>query len=794
MTISRNRKHSQSPRLASSVPADKIYTGALARIGSPLLMSVALSLTGCELIGPQLHQKLPLAERSPNQEDFAPIPELSNGPDTVNRTTKVEVFANNEPSIAAQPNHTSAPKSSGKGEYSLNFDDADLGEVAKVILSDILGKNYTISPQVVGKVTLQTAKPLSREELIPTLDMLLGLNNAALSEQGGMYLIKPANEAIYSGSINSLSSSRMPNGYQVRVIPVKNVAASELAEILKPLMPEKSLLHVDPNRNLLLVAGSGAEITRALDVVNTFDVDLLRGRSFALFTPANVSAGKIIDELEQIFNQKQAKEDEASFFRFIEIERLNAILAITHQANYLRDIENWVVRLDRINTDAAGGAHVYRCQHVSATDLADTLGSIFGSGGGSRSSKASIASGRKSLSATNRSSGSTSGSSSTMGGSSMGSSSNNSRQDSGSERTLSDRTQDKSGNRSTNSGLGGSLSGGSTTGGGNSNDMPNVKIIADEGNNALIIVATAQEYAVIQKVLKELDVLPLQVMIDATIVEVSLVDELKYGIQWYFNHGNGGTNQANGGSNQGLNLIDFTKNAATAVSTGGFSYAFSSGSRDIQAILSASATNNNFNVISSPSLMVLNNQEATIKVGDSVPIRSSVSSNLSGNSTNGIVQTSSIQMIDTGVNLSVRPRVNSGGLVLMEILQSVNEAKTTNTSTNIDSPTIQKREIETSVAVQSGETIVLGGLIDDKNTYNRDGVPFLHELPLIGSLFGGTTRNNNKKELVVLITPRVMKSRQDAHDITDEFRRKLSGIYYQKPIQVDIESIDQSVQ
>lgn len=761
------------------------------KIGLPPMLVLALSIAGCEYIGPQLHQKLPIAENQRIGDD-QPIPELANADKSAeNRTTKVELFPNGEASITAHNTPSTAAKSGAKGEYSLNFDDADLGEVAKVILSDIMGRNYTISPQVTGKVTLQTSKPLTKEELLPTLDMLLGLNNAALTEQGGMYLIKPANEALYSSSINSLTSARMPNGYQVRIIPVKNVAATELSEILKPLMPEKSVLHVDPNRNILLVAGSGSEIARAMEVVNTFDVDIMKGRSFALFTPANVSAGKIIEELEQIFNNKASKEDDASFFRFIEIERLNAVLAITHQANYLKDIESWVLRLDRINPAAAGGVNVYRCQHVSAADLADTLSGIFGSGS-QRSSKVSIASGRKSLSATNKKSGGSSSSSSSMGGS-IGSAGSNRQQDSASERTLSDRS-DRSANRSSGA-LGGSLSGGSSSvGGGNSNDMPNVKILADEGNNALIIVATAQEYAVIQRVLKQLDVLPLQVLIDATIVEVSLVDELKYGIQWYFSHNNGGTNQINGGSSQGLNLIDFTKDAASAVSTGGFTYAFSSGSKDIQAILNASAKNNNFNVISSPSLMVLNNQEASIKVGDSVPIRSSVSSNLSGNSNNGIVQTSQIQMIDTGVNLSVRPRVNSGGLVLMDILQSVNEAKTTDTSKEIDSPTISKREIETSVAVQSGETIVLGGLIDDKNTFNRDGVPILHELPLIGPLFGGTNKNNTKKELVVLLTPRVMKSRQDAQDITQEFKRKLSGIYFQEPFEVDVEKVEPSVQ
>jgi general secretion pathway protein D len=755
------------------------------KINIPPMLALALSMTGCEFIGPQLHQKLAIADNKPAQEEAVLIPELANDANKAaeNRTTKVELFPSGEASIAPQASHATGGKTGGKGEYSLNFDDADLGEVAKVILSDILGKNYTISPQVVGKVTLQTSKPLSKDELIPTLDMLLSLNNAALTEQAGMYLIKPSNEALYSSSVSSLSGAKMPNGYQVRIIPVKNVAAAELAEILKPLLPEKSLLHVDPNRNLILIAGSGTEISRALEVVNTFDVDILKGRSFALFTPANVSAGKIIEELEEIFNSKKAKEDESSFFRFIEIERLNAVLAITHQANYLKDIENWVLRLDRINTAAAGGVNVYRAQHVSAADLADTLSSIFGSGGTGRSSKASIASGRKSLSASNKKSGSSNNSGGS--GAAGSSTSMNSGSNSNSDRTLSDRTNT---NRSTG-GVGGNLSGGNGgTGGSNSNDMPNVKIIADEGNNALIIVATAQEYAVIQRVLKQLDVLPLQVMIDATIVEVQLTDTLEYGIQWFFNHQNGGNNIIQGGSSGPGNGIDLTKAALGAV-TGGFSYAFTSGSKDIAAVLNASAVNDKLNVISSPSLMVLNNQEASIKVGDSVPIRSSVSSNLSSSTTAGIVQTSSIQMIDTGINLAVRPRVNSGGLVLMDILQTANLAKATTTSTGIDSPTIQKREIETTVAVQSGETIVLGGLIDDSNTYDKNGVPLMHEIPLIGPLFGGTKRENVKKELVVLITPRVMKSRQDAREVTDEFKRKLSGIYIQQPMKIEVETV-----
>lgn len=750
---------------------------------APRILVLALSMTGCEYIGPQLHEKMPLPQAAPIRDEQFAAPESDDGS---SKTAKVEIFPNTESTINAGRTGSPGPKGSGKGEYSLNFDDADLGEVAKVILSDILGKNYTLSPQVTGKVTLQTTQPLTKDDLIPTLEMLLSVNNAALVVESGMYLIKPSNEAMYSSSFKTLGSSNLPSGYQTRVIPVHNVAATEIADILKPLLPEKSQLYADPNRNILLVSGSAGELSRILDVVRTFDTDVLRGRSFALFTPAHVDAGKIIEELQEIFSRKsgESKAEDNSFFRFIEIERMNAVLAITHNAKYLQDIESWVFRLDRTNPEASGGVNVYRAQHVSAVDLANTLSNIFGTGTGRGSRSASIASGRRSMSASNKSSGGTSNSSSssTSSASSSGTSAAGGTGSSGADRTLSDRNQ--GGSSSSNSIAGNTFGSGGVN---NNSEMAKVRIIPDEGNNALIIVANSEEYAKIQRILKELDVLPLQVLIDATIVEVTLNNDLKYGIQWYFSHNNGGINQINGGSAQGIDLISLTNEAAKTFSTGGFSYAFSSGSRDIQAVLNASATKNNINVISSPSLMVLNNQEATIKVGDSVPIRSSVTSNTSNTTTTGIVQTSSIQMVDTGVNLSVRPRVNAGGLVIMDILQSVNQAITTTTSATIDSPTIQKREIESSVAVQSGETIVLGGLIKENNDYKRDGVPLLHEIPIIGSLFGGTTRNKDKSELVVLITPRVVNSRQDASLITDEFRRKLSSIY-EIPAPVEVET------
>jgi len=282
----------------------------------------------------------------------------------------------------------------------------------------------------------------------------------------------------------------------------------------------------------------------------------------------------------------------------------------------------------------------------------------------------------------------------------------------------------------------------------------------------------------VQRVIKQLDVMPLQVLIDATIVDVTLKDTLKYGIKWFLSHNNGGNNAA--GSDAG-SIVATATNALVAASTGGFGYAFVSNSGDISAVLEAEALKSNVNVISSPSLMVLNNQEATIQVGTEVSLRTSETINLSSANTtdNGTSNnvTSTIQQRKTGVTLTVKPRVNASGLVIMDIEQKIEDFADGTTNGN---PDILSREIKSSVAVNSGETIVLGGLISENNSHIKDGIPFLHELPLIGPLFGSTNKTQRRTELVVLITPRVVKSKQDARLVTNEFKRMLSGIYQEQ--------------
>jgi general secretion pathway protein D len=746
------------------------------------LLVIGLSLGSCELMGPQTSNKQILNPVKPDQPDVV-FKQLENKPPVAEKPP--ELFPGNNRFVAAETTHTKRAAPTGKGSYSLNFDEADLGEVAKVVLSDILGESYVLSPKVTGKVTLQTTEPLTKEELLPTLEMVLRMNNAALVKDGRIYHIEPTADALFTSDLSARAA-----GYQTRVIPVKNVAVQDIADIIKPLVHDKTILNVDGKRNILIAAGSADEIARVMDMIRTFDIDLLKGRSFGLFPLAHVDPKNMIEELQSIFSEKgkgKGKGDDSDFFKFIPIDRLNSILAVTRQAHYLEDIESWIFRLDKANTASGGGVNVYKVQHVDAKKLAATLNQIFNTSKG-KDSSASVAPGEVADSISNDDSSSSGGSSSGMNNSSSGMGGNSSS-------SGMDSSSSSMGNSSSNMGVFNAnqdeesagdtgafalneidkdaIAGLAEAGNAGISNVGKIKIIADEANNSIVIVASAQDYEVILPVIEQLDVMPLQVLIDATVVQVKLTDKLQYGISWYFNEGNSQT------------LINSAASIAAATATGGLSTFYNAGS--VKALLKAEASLDNINVISSPSLMVLNNQKAKINVGQQVPISTGSTSFPLGGGISGTSSSvsNSIQYKDTGVTLDVTPRVNANGLVIMKLKQVVsnvvdNSTLTDPTETEKQSPTIDKKEITSSVAVHDGETIVLGGLISDDVTDNKKGVPYLFKLPLIGALFGGTSKSDIKTELVVLITPRVVKSKQDSRIISNEFKRKLTGIYQEE--------------
>jgi general secretion pathway protein D len=605
------------------------------------------------------------------------------------------------------------------GDVTLNFDGTDIREVVKVILGDLLGVNYVLDPAVQGSASLQTGRPLRRDLLIPTLETLLRMNNAALVDNGGSYEVVPLNKAVRGRLAPQLgvSGKAFPPGYSVQVIPLRYVGAKEMASILEPLAPEGSIVRVDSLRNLLVVAAAGPEMSNLMDTIDVFDVDWMAGLSVGFFTLEYAQATDVVGQVEKLLADESGNPF-SGLFRLIPVDSANAILVVAPQASYLEKMQDWIKRLDQAEAsgDGAQRLYVYRVKHGEAENLADMLSQLFaGSGTGtSRRSVGGVAPGSREAS---------------IGGD--GETSQASRG------AVSSRLEMSS----------------------------EVSIVADNTNNSLLVRSSPRDYKKILDALKQLDIVPLQVLVEATIVEVRLTGELQYGVRWNFL-----TGPDDESSYKNAFAFSNTNEGAMTPSWPGFNWSVIVNPSDIRSTLSALASDGLVNVLSSPSVMVMDNQEAKIQVGDEVPIRTreQQDANNSGNLIN------EIEYKSTGVILTVKPRVTPGGLVQMEIEQEVSSVNKEEGST--DSPAFRTRKINSNVAVRSNQAVVLGGLIQDDREDTKAGVPGLYRLPGVGALFGETSRKARRSELIVVLTPRVIASDSDIEAVTEDFRGKVQSL------------------
>lgn len=653
------------------------------------------------------------------------------------------------------------------GAVSLKFEQAPVTEVVHAVLGDILKVPYVINQPVSGAITLHTEQPLGRDKVFAVLESVLAANGlAVVKDAGGVYHVGRA-ETLRGVAPSLGSVGRMAPGQSIVIVPLHYVGAAEMADILKPLANPENFVRVDTFRNLLMLAGSKPQIEGWMQIVNTFDIDILKGMSIGLF-PLKYSSAREVDAglkamlagsgavpgagaavpaqpvapRSSIQGQGGARgaaappvpeaaavqlpSPIAGVVRLVVLESLNALLVITPRAHYLDIAREWI---DKFDQPRSGGhepqLYVYPVQNGTARHLAGLLNAVFAgeaqtTGSQTQRTQRSVAP--------------------TLGSGLLGSS-NTSRNN-----ALMPRLGSMGGNVEVDDISQVILAG-------------NVRVVADEQQNALLIHAPQSEYDKIEAALRRLDVAPTQVLIEASILEVTLNDELKFGLQWYF------SGRLNSSGTPGLGQLTAGSSDTIARSNPGFSYTITNSIGGVRAILNALAEKSLLNVISSPSVMVLDNHTAQIHVGDQQPIRSS------STVTDGGTTTTSIQYKDTGVMLAVSPSVNAGGMVTMEIEQSVTDVGQIDLAT--EQRAFLQRQISSRVAVRDGETIVLGGLIRDNNTNDRQGIPILHDIPVIGHLFGSTTLGTKRTELLVMITPRVIKSEADLRQVGDEMRMRM---------------------
>jgi len=633
---------------------------------------------------------------------------------------------------------------SAEGEINLNFEAAPLPEVVRAILGDLLQENYVIGPGVGGEVTFSTSRPLGREQLLPVLDMLLRWNGAAMVFKDGRYHVLPIANAI-RGTLAPRLGPAGKRGYQLLIAPLEFISPTQMQTILEPYLQEGAVLSADNARSILVLAGTPAELKSYQQTIDIFDVDWLAGMSVAMFNLQQVEIAEVLPELQAIFGEEGAS-PLAGLFRFVPIERLNAVMVITTQPAYLDQAEEWLRRLDRGAAEGAGSRlYVYAVRNLEAAVLSDYLIDIFG---GERSGGARRQGGDPN------------------------------RQPPGelgpglqptSVSTFNERVQ--SGDQTPRGRQEAGGAGTIAAGGGEE-----VRITAIEETNSLLIQASPQQYQSILTAIERLDMEPLQVLIEAQVIEVRLSDALQYGVNWFF------SNFRDTGQSVLEGVPDtlppsFDPIAGTVGSAGGnftlISNPANAAGDVIRSTITALSTVTDVKTLSAPTLLVRNNSQARLNVGTQISVQSTTFN--SGTGTTGTF--SNTQFISTGTTLEVTPRVNPGGLVYLELSQVVSSPGARPEGGG--NPDISNSEVNTEVAIQSGQTIVLGGLIVETNTKGSNGIPFLSKIPIIGGLFGSKTHDVTRSELLVMITPTVIERVDRLQDISDELRRKFRGL---KPI------------
>jgi general secretion pathway protein D len=658
-------------------------------------------------------------------------------------TTVVE--GEERPPVVAQP----SPVFVRGGDIALNFPQADVAVVAEAVLGDLLGMNYTIDPGVSGPVTVVTARPISRDSLLPFLEDAFAIGGFALVLDNGRARI----EAIGQGAGSGIAQPGTP-GYGTELLQLQFVNADQMRALIAPILPNVVSVS-DPTRNILLLRGSSGQRTSARELLQQFDVNWLRNMNFALIVPKRTDARVIVPELEKLINAPDSPTRD--LVRIIAMEKLNGILAISRQRQYLDDVSRWIEILDREGQNNEPRLFVYKVQNSRSRDLARTLNRAFGRGGSEdeevAQQQAAFADSGAPDGAVQTGSGASNGQqrgsngSGSFGGG-FGSSFGGNGAQGSSDRAGSDQ----------NRGDGGDSGGGGSGGFGN----VGVQITSDESNNAILVYGTPREYAVVEDALRKLDVPPLQVLIEAAITEVSLTDDLRFGLQWNFIEGN-----------ENAVLTESATGTGLVRDVPGFSFLFGN-TGSLTGVLNALEGKTKVNVVSAPKLVVINNGTANLQVGNQVPVLTQSSTSTIGENSPVI---NGIEYRDTGVILNIVPRVNESGLVLLDITQEVSDVLSSRASgSGIDSPVISTRKISTRVAVQDGEVLALGGLIRNIQSRDKTGIPFLSQIPIIGGLFGRQEKTTDKIELVILLKPRVIRGVDDARAVTDELRKKIRSL------------------
>jgi general secretion pathway protein D len=684
----------------------------------------------------------------------------------------------------------------------LNLKNADLVEAIRV-LADTIGINYNIDPKVKGTVNVRASGKLSQSDLLSIMETILSINGATMIKTGELYDIVPAEKAATRG-LPVYSQGVVPPGMRAQVVFLEQTPAKEVVQVLKPLMSPAGNIGQAAHNSVVLV-DNPENLDKLLRLIYLMDTRALAQTMVRIVKVYNTDPGEIIKEMETIFSAygNLAQKEKGNFgVSFLPVNRINSVLILANSRPLFERALYWVRQLD-LKTEMLGNIHVYNVLNYKAKNLADILTQVYGGAPAApkikeTKTKAEGAGVGAGMTTTFGGAGTTGGTGSRTGaqGSSLSSATGG-----------------------TGIGTGGAAPGvagaalkeravstGATEG---VSPKEGVRIIPDEENNLLVVVAPPHEWNIISRILKDLDIMPRQVLNEVLVAEVRLTDDLKYGIEFLLggvpaqsqttsatqtgtitptgvlvpttttitgSSGQTGTITTAPASLAGVTGISGA--AATFTTAGGFTFLALDTVNKLKGLINLLAAEGRVDILASPHIMAANNQEARIMIGQDVPILSSTSTPLISQTTS--FQTNTVEYRSTGIILSVKPQINARGMVTLEIAQEVSDAASTTTGVS-GSPTFTVRQAKTTLITKDNQTIVLGGLIREDLTHTSAGIPGLRRMPILGPLFGSEGVSKQKTELIVLITPHIVSNLEDAAMLTHRMQEKVGLEETKKP-------------
>ncbi|MEE2821811.1 MAG: secretin N-terminal domain-containing protein [Acidobacteriota bacterium] len=709
------------------------------------------SISGQEAVEPE--------EVDAEQVEQVEQEELLEPPDTLSQEELLAREETPDSSLATSEEVSQSPQNSSPGMV-FQFTNVPLTTVVDTVMRE-LGYSYVTSPGVGGSASIYTMGEIPKENAFSVLEQLLQMNGMGIVKQDDLYVLIPLAQTttVPHGVIVDPQSSAeaqepsapdsqlsqeeffeaqpvvstfnvpqeesdddaRPGGVLTYVIPLNYVPSTEMLTMVTPFVSAGAHVIDYASANMLMITDFRKNVDQVLKLVKLLDTDYFDRTTVDLIPILYNTASTIAGDLAQIFSPTGGK---SGGVRFVTIERLNSLLVITRSASVFKKVQEWVQKLDTTSSGTNIKTFVYPVENNTAGNIANILSQLYSEGLGFSSGQGQSEGGEP-------------------------------------VQSLATRSEPASGPFS-GSGLGPTLQGRpiSRQSGINAVVAPDLKIIVNEFNNSMIIQATEADYQFLLQTIKQLDVLPRQVLLEAKLYSVELKDDLSFGVAAFLKS----RDEAVSGP---ATLGQMASEGSLSVAT----QAFFGSMRTLEMSMNSLRSKTNVELLHAPRILAIDGAQAQINVGAEVPVTTASFGDplQSGTTTNFV---NSIQFRPTGVTLLIFPRISAGGVVAMDISVEVSSAAGAALT-----PTINTNSVTTSLIVRDGQTVALAGIISDTMSSSRDRVPLLGDIPILGTLFGRTTRLKRRAELIFFITPRVIHNLPTATELTLEFKRAMQKAY-----------------